>query len=98
MATHHAQTAPKLAAGLAENLPQGFPVLARPVAHPKKMRPRNSGERVNPELQRRPRGARLFPNEASRWRRVSAGLAEISEAGETGNSYLTMKNPTQPSV
>ena len=62
------------------------------------MRTSNSLERVNQELKRRTRVARLFPNEASLLRWVSALLAETSEAWETGKIYLNLENPTQPLV
>ena len=79
-------------------MPQGFTVFARPVAHQKKLRPSNALERVNQELKRRTRVARLFPNEASLLRLVTPLLAEISDEWEAGKIYLTMENPTQPSV
>ena len=94
----HAASAPKLAAWLEENLPQGFAVFALPVAHQKKLRTSNALERVNQELKRRTRVARLFPNEASLLRLVTALLAEISDDWEAGKIYLTMETPTQPSV
>ena len=94
----YSATAPKLAAWIEENLPQGFTVFALPVAHQKKMRTSNTLERVNQELKRRTRVARLFPNEASLLRLVSALLAETSEAWETGKLYLNMQCLTQPSV
>jgi hypothetical protein len=42
--------------------------------------------------------ARLFPNEASLLRLVTALLAETSEEWESGKTYLNMVCPTQPSV
>ena len=95
---HYAQSAPKLAAWLEENLPQGFTVFALPVEHQKKMRTSNAPERVNQEIKRRTRVARLFPNEAARLRLVTALLAETSEEWETGKIYLNMETQTQPSV
>jgi transposase-like protein len=55
-------------------------------------------ERVNLEIKRRTRVARLFPNEASRLRRVTALLAEISEKWEPGGIYLNLETSPQPSV
>jgi transposase-like protein len=81
-----------------ENLPQGFTVFALPVAHQKRLRTSNAIERVNQEIKRRPRVARLFPNEASRLRLVTALLAELSEEWESGEIYLNMETSTQPSV
>jgi putative transposase len=96
--THYAKRAPKLAAWLEENLPQGFTVLGLPAAHQKRLRTSNALERVNQELKRRTRVARLFPNEASLLRLVTALLVETSEEWEAGKIYLNMECPTQPSV
>ena len=53
---------------------------------------------MNQELKRRTRVARLFPNEASLLRLITALLTEISEEWETGKIYLNMNPKTQPSV
>jgi len=94
----HAATAPKLAAWMEENLPQGFAAFAFPREHQRRLRTSNPLERVNKELKRRTRVAGLFPNEASLLRLVSAILAETSDEWETGKIYLNMENQTQPSV
>ena len=49
-------------------------------AHRKRLRTTNMDERLNRELKRRTRVARLFPNDASLLRLVTAVLMEISEA------------------
>lgn len=98
LVAHYAPSAPKLAAWMEENLPQGFTVFALPVAHQKRLRTSNAMERVNEEIKRRTRVARLFPNEASLLRLVTALLAEISEAWESGKIYLNLETTTQPSV
>ena len=95
---HYAKNAPKLAAWLEENLPQGLTVLTLPAAHQKRLRTSNALERVNQELKRRTRVARLFPNEASLLRLVTALLAETSEDWESGKIYLNMENQNPPSV
>ena len=95
---HYAPTAPKLAAWMEENLPQGFTVFSLPAAHQRRLRTPNALERVNMELKRRTRVAGLFPNEASLLRLVSALLAEYSDEWETGKVYLNMECLTQPSV
>jgi transposase-like protein len=94
----YAKSAPKLARWLEENLPQGFAVFALPAAHQKRMRTSNALERVNQELKRRTRVARVFPNEASLLRLTTALLCETNDDWETGKIYLNMENPTQPSV
>lgn len=87
----YAKSMPKLAAWMEENIPQGLTVFSLPEPHQKKMRTSNAMERVNQEVKRRTSVARVFPNEASLLRLVSALLAEISEEWETGKIYLNMK-------
>ena len=93
-----AQGAPKLAAWMEENLPQGLSVMALPVAHQKRMRTQNAIERVNQEIKRRTRVVRLFPNEASLLRLVSALLAETSDDWESSKIYLNMTPSFPPSA
>ena len=69
-----------------------------PLEHQKKLRTSNALERVNQELKRRTRVARMFPNEASLLRLVTALLAETSEEWETGKIYLTCPTPNPTSV
>jgi transposase-like protein len=88
----YAATAPKLAAWMEDNLPQGLAIFAFPAAHQRRLRTSNPLERVNMELKRRTRVAGLFPNEASLLRLVSALLAETSEEWETRKTYLNMEN------
>ena len=95
---HYAKSAPKLAAWMEDNLPQGFTVLTLPAAHQKRLRTSNALERVNQELKRRTRVARVFPNEQSLLRLITALLSETSDDWETGKIYLTMENQNPPSV
>ena len=55
-------------------------------------------ERVNQELKRRTRVARVFPNEKSLLCLITALLSETSDEWETGKIYLDMENQTPPSV
>jgi transposase-like protein len=96
--THYAKSTPKLSAWMEENLPQGLTVFALPLAHQKRLRTSNGLERVNQELKRRTRVARVFPNEASLLRLVSALLAETSDEWESGKIYLNMECQNPPSV
>lgn len=73
------KTAPKLAAWLLEAIPEGLTVFAFPKKHRRRIRTSNMVERLNQEIRRRTRVARLFPNTASCLRLVSAVLMEISE-------------------
>ena len=73
-----------------EALPQGFTVFSLPASHRRRLRTTNLIERVNQEIKRRTRVARLFPNEASCLRLVSAVLMEIAEEWQTADKrYVT---------
>lgn len=82
-------SAPKLADWMEANLPEGLTVFSFPESHRRLIRTTNGLERLNQEVCRRTRVARLFPQEASCLRLVSAVLMEISEEWETGKAYLT---------
>ena len=88
----YSKSAPKLAAWLADNVPEGLAVFALPAAHRRRLRTSNLLERLNKEIKRRTRVATLFPNEAALLRLVSAVLMEISEEWETEKIYLRMEN------
>lgn len=83
------QNAPKLADWMETHLPEGLTVFAFPESHRRLIRTTNGLERLNQEVRRRTRVARLFPQEASCLRLVSAVLMEISEEWETGKAYLS---------
>ncbi len=85
-------TASKLAGWLEENIGQSLTVFNFPAAHRRLLRTTNGLERVNQEVARRTRVARIFPNEASLLRLVSAILMEISEEWEGGKAYLTFES------
>ena len=83
----------KLATWAEENLPQGFTVLSLPPSHRRHMRTINLVERLNQEIQRRTRVARLFPNEAPCLRLISAVLMEIAEDWQTADKrYLAFED------
>jgi putative transposase len=86
------KTAPKLAAWMSENVPEGLTIFSFSEAHRRRLRTSNLLERINKEIKRRSRVATLFPNEASLLRLVSAVLMEISEEWETEKIYLRMEN------
>lgn len=91
------RTAPKLAAWLESDLPEGFTVFSFPKAHQRRLRTVNVLERVHRELERRTRVISIFPNEAACLRLVSAILMELDEAWQTGKVYLAMKEEEPPS-
>lgn len=84
------KTASKLSVWMEENLPEGLSVFAFPESHRRLLRTNNGVERsINQEIRRRTRVARLFPNEASCLRLVTALVMEISDDWQTGKAYLT---------
>ena len=89
-AEKYAESAPGLSEWMEENLPQGLSVFELPAKHRKRMRTTNPLERLHEEINRRTRVARLFPNEASLLRLVSAIEMEISEDWVAGKRYLDM--------
>lgn len=82
--------ASKLAAWMADNLPEGFTAFSLPVKLRRRLRSTNMVEWVNREIRRRTRVAGLFPNEESLLRLVSAIVAEISEDWETAKRYISL--------
>ena len=86
----YSKSAPKLAQWIEENIPEGLAVFALPGKHRRRMRTTNMLERLHEEIKRRTRVARLFPNEASLLRLVSAIEMEISEDWIAGKRYLDM--------
>lgn len=83
------KTAPKLAGWLLENIPEGLTVFAYPKAHRRRIRTSNIVERLSQEIRKRTKVARLFPNEASCLRLVSAVVMEISEDWLTDLPFIS---------
>jgi len=81
--------ASELANWIEENVPEGLTAFDFPVEHRVRIRTTNGLERVSQEIKRRTRVVRIFPNEVSCLRLVSAILMEISEEWETGKKYLS---------
>jgi putative transposase len=86
----YAVSAPKLADWMEVNLPEGFTVFSFPRAHWRRIRTTNSLERLSQEIKRRIRVVRVFPNEPSCLRLISAVVMEIGEEYEFGRVYLKM--------
>lgn len=92
-AKKYEKKAPKLASWAEDNLPQGFTVFSLPPSHRRRMWTTNLVERLNEEIRRRTRVARLFPNEASCLRLISAVLMEIAEDWQTADKrYLAFED------
>jgi len=88
----YAQIAPKLADWMEVNLPEGFTVFAFPKLHHRRLRTSNFMERLSQEIKRRTRIVRVFPNEQSCLRLISAILMETSEEWEYGRIYLSLES------
>ena len=80
LVAHYRSSAPKLSGWLETAVPEGLAVFKLPKAHWRRMRTSNPIERsIQQELKRRTQKIRVFPNEASLERIVSAMLIEIDE-------------------
>lgn len=88
----YALLAPKLADWMEVNLPEGFTVFSFPRAHQRRLRTSNYLERLSQEIKRRTRVIRVFPNEQSCLRLISAILMETGEEWEYGRMYLNMED------
>ena len=83
---------PDVAALISEHGEETLAVMsAAPAEHRKRLRTSNGIERLNQELKRRTKVARIFPNRASCLRLSSAVLIEIDEDWITGRIYLDME-------
>jgi transposase-like protein len=75
---------------LEEHIEECLSCLAFPESHRRRIRTTNGLERLNQEIRRRSRVVRIFPNERSCLRLVSALAVEQSEEWVTGRRYLDM--------
>ena len=95
LAAKHRPAAQELADWLEANVPESLTVLSLPPEHRPRMRTSNAAERLNQEIKRRTRVARVFPNTESLLRLVTAVLNEISDDWESSKTYLNMNPPSQ---
>ena len=86
----YSKTASALADWMETAIPEGLTVYDFPEDHRRRIRTSNVLERVSQEIKRRTRVVRLFPNEDSCLRLVTAVLMEISDEWETGRIYLRL--------
>jgi len=77
---------------LKNNIEEGLTFMNFPRSCWKKVRTSNVVERVNGEVKRRTRVARLFPNEESCLRLVTAVLQEVHEMWKSGKKYMTLED------
>jgi len=89
----HRESAPKLADWLEAAIPEGLAVFSLPERHQKRLRTSNPMERaIQQEIKRRTVKVRVFPNEASLERLVTAILVEIDDKWQTADKpYITWK-------
>jgi len=85
-----ADSAPRLASWIEENLTEGFTVFDYLLEHRRTIRATNSLERINKEICRCTRVVGVFPNEASCLRLVSALLMGTSEEWQMGKHYCAI--------
>lgn len=80
------EKAPKLAAWLEDSVPEGLAVFSLPDHHRRRLRTSNPIERaIQQEIKRRTQKVRVFPNEKSLERLVSAVLVEIDDNWATAD-------------
>jgi len=91
MLNKYAEIAPKLVDWMEVNIPEGFAVFAFPKAHQRRLRTSNYLERLSQEIKRRTRIVRVFPNEESCLRLITAILMETNEEWEYGRIYLNIE-------
>ena len=81
----------KVAEHIEEHIEECLSCLAFPESHRRRIRTTNGLERLNQEIKRRTRVVRIFPNEKSCLRLVTALAVEQSEEWITGRRYLDME-------
>lgn len=81
---------PKLSEWMQENISEGLVIFNFSSDHRRRLRTSNIAERVNEEIRRRTRVARIFPNAESCERLIAAIVMEISEGWSTGKIYLNV--------
>ena len=86
----YAKEQPKLSAWAEETIPEGLTVFSLPEPMRKKLRTNNLEERLNRSIKARTRLIRIFPNQASQLRLVSAICMKISDEWEAGMIYLNV--------
>lgn len=81
---------PKLSAWMQENITEGLTIFNFTAEHRRRLRTSNIAERVNEEIRRRTKVARIFPNPESCERLITAIVMEISEGWIAGKVYLNV--------
>ncbi len=79
---------PELSKWMEENLTEGLSIFNFPADHRRRLRTSNIAERVDEEIRRHTRVARIFPHTKSCEKLVTAIVMEISEQWVPGKIYL----------
>lgn len=88
--TKYEKDMPKLSEWMQENIFEGLTIFNFTAEHRRRLRTSNIAERVNEEIRRRTKVARIFPNPESCERLITAIVMEISEDWGTGKIYLNV--------
>ena len=88
--TKYEKDMPQLTAWMQENIFEGLTIFNFTADHRRRLRTSNIAERVNEEIRRRTRVARIFPNSESCERLIAAIVMEISEDWVAGKVYLNV--------
>lgn len=81
---------PKIASKIDTEIEETLTVLTLPESHRKRMKSTNMVERLNQSLKQRTKVVRIFPNDESCLRLITALLKEVHEDWITGRRYLIM--------
>ena len=94
LVARYRKEAPKLASWLETAVPEGLAAFKLPKEHRRRLRTSNPIERsIQQEIKRRTQKIRVFPNEASLERLVTAILVEIGETWTTSlQPYVNWNN------
>lgn len=88
--TRYEKDMPQLSRWMQENISEGLTIFHFPAEHRRRIRTSNMVERINEEIRRRTKVARIFPNVESCERLVGAIVMEISENWVAGKIYLNV--------
>ena len=88
---HFSETAPDFCRWLERSIEEGLTFMQFPRSYWRKIRTVNMVERLNGEIRRRTRVARLFPNSESCLRLVTAVMQEQHEEWQAGRLYMKIE-------
>lgn len=89
------KTVPEFSKWLDENIEEALTVFNFPEKHRRLIRTVNSIERLNEEIKRRTKVARIFPNPQSCLRLITAVLVEKNDVWMTGRKYMNFETEVE---